>query len=131
MIDIETIKKDLRQLRKVTHSIEALLTMKEKHERRLAYLSGRPSSPEVEEEKKRIEKLLEGIDLQGYIKRATTLEEKYMAAIDKLEPLDKKIIVDGYINGKAYYKIGRDIGYTEVGIRKRLEKIIKQIQANM
>lgn len=130
-MDIDTVKKDLRQLRKISHSIEALLTMKEKHERRLAFLSERSYSPEVEEEKRRIQNLLKGLDLQGYIRRATALEEKYMAAIDKLEPLDKKIIIDGYINGKAYYKIGRDIGYTEAGIRKRIEKIIKQIQANM
>lgn len=131
MIDIETIKRDLRQLRKVTHSIEALMTMKDKHEKRLVYLSGLPPSEEINEEKKRIEELLKRIDIQGYIARATSLEEKYMAAIDKLDPLDKKIIVDGYINGRAYYKIGRDIGYTEAGIRKRLDRIFKQIQINL
>lgn len=127
MVDKEIIKRDLRQLRKVTHSIEAFMTMKDKHEKRLEYLSGQ----EVDEEKKRIEELLKRIDIQGYIVRATSLEEKYMAAIDKLDPLDKKIIVDGYINGRAYFKIGRDIGYTEAGIRKRLDKIFKQIQTNL
>lgn len=127
MVDIEIIKRDLRQLRLVTHSIEAFMTMKDKHEKRLEYLSGQ----EVDEEKKRIEELLKRIDIQGYIVRATSLEEKYMAAIDKLDPLDKKIIVDGYINGRAYFKIGRDIGYTEAGIRKRLDKIFKQIQTNL
>lgn len=131
MVDIEIIKRDLRQLRKVTHSIEAFMTMKDKHEKRLEYLSGLLPSKEVDEEKKRIEELLKRIDIQGYIVRATSLEEKYMAAIDKLDPLDKKIIVDGYINGRAYFKIGRDIGYTEAGIRKRLDKIFKQIQTNL
>lgn len=131
MVDIEIIKRDLRQLRKVTRSIEAFMTMKDKHEKRLEYLSGLPPSKEVDEEKKRIDELLKRIDIQGYIVRATSLEEKYMAAIDKLDPLDKKIIVDGYINGRAYFKIGRDIGYTEAGIRKRLDKIFKQIQTNL
>lgn len=127
MIDIEIIKRDLRQLRKVTHSIEALMTMKDKHEKRLAYLSGLPPSEEVDEEKKRIDELLKRIDIQGYIARATSLEEKYMAAIDKLDPLDKKIIIDGYINGKAYYKISWDIGFSTQGVQNHITIIIKKI----
>lgn len=127
MVDIEIIKRDLHQLRKVTHSIEAFMTMKDKHEKRLEYLSGLPPSKEVDEEKKRIEELLKRIDIQGYIARATALEEKYMAAIDKLDPLDKKIIIDGYINGKAYYKIGWDIGFSTQGVQNRITIIIKKI----
>lgn len=124
---IETIKKDLRQLRKVTHSIEALMTMKDKHEKRLEYLSGLPPSESVEEEKRKIVSLLEKVDIQGYIARATALEERYMAAIDKLDPLDKKILIDGYINGKAYYKIGWDIGFSTQGVQNRISIIIKKI----
>lgn len=124
---IEAIKKDLRQLRKVTHSIEALMTMKDKHEKRLEYLSGLPPSEAVEEEKRKITSLLEKVDIQGYIARATALEEKYMAAIDKLDPLDKKILIDGYINGKAYYKIGWEIGFSTQGIQNRISIIIKKI----
>lgn len=124
---IEAIKKDLRQLRKVTHSIEALMTMKDKHEKRLEYLSGLPPSEAVEEEKRKITSLLEKVDIQGYIARATALEEKYMAAIDKLDPLDKKILIDGYINGKAYYKIGWEIGFSTQGVQNRISIIIKKI----
>lgn len=124
---IETIKKDLRQLRKVTHSIEALMTMKDKHEKRLEYLSGLPPSESVEEEKRKIVSLLEKVDIQGYIARAAALEERYMAAIDKLDPLDKKILIDGYINGKAYYKIGWEIGFSTQGVQNRISIIIKKI----
>lgn len=124
---IESIKRDLRQLRKVTHSIEALMTMKDKHEKRLEYLSGLPPSEAVEEEKRKIVSLLERIDIQGYIARATALEERYMAAIDKLDPLDKKILIDGYINGKAYYKIGWEIGFSTQGVQNRISIIIKKI----
>lgn len=124
---IETIKKDLRQLRKVTHSIEALMTMKDKHEKRLEYLSGLPPSESVEEEKRKIVSLLEKVDIQGYTARATALEERYMAAIDKLDPLDKKILIDGYINGKAYYKIGWEIGFSTQGVQNRISIIIKKI----
>lgn len=124
---IESIKRDLRQLRKVTHLIEALMTMKDKHEKRLEYLSGLPPSEAVEEEKRKIVSLLERIDIQGYIARATALEERYMAAIDKLDPLDKKILIDGYINGKAYYKIGWEIGFSTQGVQNRISIIIKKI----
>lgn len=124
---IESIKRDLRQLRKVTHSIEALMTMKDKHEKRLEYLSGLPPSEAVEEEKRKIVSLLERIDIQGYIARATALEERYMAAIEKLDPLDKKILIDGYINGKAYYKIGWEIGFSTQGVQNRISIIIKKI----
>lgn len=124
---IEAIKKDLRQLRKVTHSIEALMTMKDKHEKRLEYLSGLPPSEAVEEEKRKITSLLEKVDIQGYIAKATALEERYMAAIDKLDPLDKKILIDGYINGKAYYKIGWEIGFSTQGVQNRISIIIKKI----
>lgn len=124
---IESIKRDLRQLRKVTHSIEALMTMKDKHEKRLEYLSGLPPSEAVEEEKRKIVSLLERIDIQGYIARATALEERYMAAIDRLDPLDKKILIDGYINGKAYYKIGWEIGFSTQGVQNRISIIIKKI----
>lgn len=124
---IEAIKKDLRQLRKVTHSIEALMTMKDKHEKRLEYLSGLPPSEAVEEEKRKITSLLEKVDIQGYIARATALEERYMAAIDKLDPLDKKILIDGYINGKAYYKIGWEMGFSTQGVQNRISIIIKKI----
>ena len=50
-----------------------------------------------------------------------------MEAINKLEPFDKTIILDGYINGKAYWKIGRDIGYTERGVQKRVSIAIELI----
>jgi len=50
-----------------------------------------------------------------------------MDAISKLDPLDRTIILDGYINGKPYWKIGRDIGYTERGVQKRIGAIIEKL----
>lgn len=119
------VKKDLRQLRKLAHSIEVFLLVKERHEKRLAWLKERPQTNEVKSDIDQIEKILANLDIERYISRATAIEAKYMETINKLEPFDRTIILDGYINGKAYWKIGRDIGYTEAGIQKRVNKIIE------
>ena len=127
---IAKIKKDLRRLRKITHSVEVALQVKERHERRLSYLEREKPSKENIEEAQKIRKNLASLRIDDIIKEATMLESLYMETISKLETLDRTIILDGYINGKAYWKIGRDIGYTEVGIQKRVNKII-EILANL
>ena len=126
----EKIKRDLRLLRKITHSIEVSLTVEKRHKERLEVLQKQQQTEEVKQNIADIEAVLATLDTAKYIQRATELESRYIEAINKLDPLDKTIILDGYINGKAYWKIGRDIGYTEVGIQKRVNKII-EILANL
>ncbi len=121
------VKRDLRNLRKLTHSIEVSLQVKERHEKRLAWLKERQPTKEVKSDIEQIEKVLATLDIEKYISKATAIEAKYMEAINKLEPFDKTIILDGYINGKAYWKIGRDIGYTERGVQKRVSIAIELI----
>lgn len=123
----EKVKSDLRRLRKITHSITVALECKQNHERRLEVLRNGRQTQETIEEIKKLEEVLGSLHIEENIKKATALESLYMEAIDKLEGFDKIIIIDGYINGKAYWKIGRDIGYTEVGIRKRVEKAIEKL----
>ena len=123
----EKVKSDLRKLRKITHSITVALECKQNHERRLEVLRNGRQTQETAEEIKKLEEVLGSLHIEESIKKATALESLYMEAIDKLEGFDKIIIIDGYINGKAYWKIGRDIGYTEVGIRKRVEKAIEKL----
>lgn len=117
---IAQVKQDLRHLRKITHSIEVALQVKERHEKRLGVLQQGKQSPENIDEIMKIKKVLETLHIEENIKKATEIELRYVEAIEKLEPLDKVIVLDGYINGKAYWKIGRDIGYTERGIQKRI-----------
>ena len=124
-ITVAKIKRDLRRLRKVTHSVEVTLQVKERHEKRLSYLEREKPTKENIEEARKIRKNLASLRIDDIIKEATTLESLYMEAISKLEPLDRTIILDGYINGKAYWKIGRDIGYTENGVQKRVSRILE------
>ena len=121
----EKIKRDLRLLRKITHSIEVSLTVEKRHKERLEILRKQEQTEEFKQNIADIEAVLASLDTAKYIQRATELESRYIEAINKLDPLDKTIILDGYVNGKAYWKIGRDIGYTEVGVQKRVNKIIE------
>lgn len=123
---ISKIKKDLRRLRKISHSVEVTLRVKERHERRLTYLEEKNTKENLQEASN-IRKNLSALRIDDVIREATALETLYMDAISKLEPLDRTIILDGYINGKAYWKIGRDIGYTEAGVQKRVNKIIETL----
>lgn len=128
---ILTIKQDLRQLRKLTHSIEAYLEMEKRHKARLELLKTIPKQEISILEIDKIEKILKSINVKKHIEQASMLEEKYMKAIDKLDPLDKTIIIEGYINGKAYWKLGKEIGYSTTGIQNRIKVIIKQIAKNL
>ena len=127
MIDVDIVKRDLRHLRKITHSIEVASQVKERHEKRLEVLRQGKQSPEVIDEIVKVEKVLSTLHIEENIKKATEIELRYVEAINKLEPLDKVIVLDGYINGKAYRKIGRDIGYTERGIQKRVTIIFEKL----
>lgn len=128
---ILTIKQDLRQLRKLTHSIEAYLEMEKRHKARLELLKTIPKQETSILEIDKIEKILKSINVKKHIEQASMLEEKYMKAIDKLDPLDKTIIIEGYINGKAYWKLGKEIGYSTTGIQNRINVIIRQIAKNL
>ena len=123
----EKIKRDLRLLRKITHSIEVSLTVEKRHKERLEVLQKQQQTEEVKQNIADIEAVLATLDTAKYIQRATELESRYIEAINKLDPLDKTIILDGYVNGKAYWKIGSDIGYTTEGVQKRVNKIIARL----
>ena len=118
------IQKDLRNLRKASRAVEAKLRVKESHERRRAYLEERKAPAS---ELLRIANFIDSLDIEGSIRRASELENRYMEAINGLDDIDKTIILDGYINGKPYWKIGREIGYTEDGIKKRVSKILERL----
>ncbi len=111
-------------MRYIAHSIEASLQVKERHERRLEVLSKKEPSQETIDEIERIQDVLSNLQIEEYIKQSTTLEAVYMESINELEPLDKTIILDGFINGKPYWKIGQEIGFSIEGIKKRVKKII-------
>lgn len=124
---VERVKRELRQLRRINHGIEVYLSIRERHEKRLAFLRSLERSLEVVAEIERLEQLVASMDTAKAIMEATRIEEKYMAIINTLEPVDRTIVLEGYISGVPYWKIGREIGYTERGIQKRAAAAIEAI----
>ena len=120
----EKVRADLRLLRKIGHNIDVLIGVRQRHEARLEMLKReRRSIDEI----RKIEAVIDGLQISQSIERATEIEEQYIRAINQLDPLDRTIILDGYLNGKSYWKIGASIGYSESGVKKRINKIIEQI----
>ena len=124
---ISKVKKDLRRLRHITHSVDTALQVKERHDRRISYLEREKPTKENIEEAQKIRNNLSSLRIDEIIKEEATLESIYMDAISKLDPIDRTIILDGYINGKSYWKIGKEVGYSERGIQNRVSIIFEKI----
>ena len=129
-MNIKTIKNDLKQLKKTIHIIEALTQSKERYLKRIETLSSFIQTDKIKEQIETTKKVMSLLKIEDYIKEANELERKYMSAINKLEPLEKTIIIESFLNGKPYWKIGNALGYEEETIRKKIAKILKKIASN-
>ncbi len=127
MAEINKVKNDLRDLKSHAHMIKRLSEAHDMHIKRIQFLQRLGNSDEILENIETEKRLIDKLDAGKYIREAQILEEKYMSAINDLSPLDKTIILDGYVNGNPYWKVGMELGYTEDGVRKRVNKIIEDI----
>lgn len=123
----EEVKEDLKSLKNYTLAINKLRETQETHIMRIKMLEKMQKSEKINSIIERERKLLSDLDIATKISEAQEIEEKYMKTILSLSPLDRSIILDAYINGQAYWKIGVAIGYSEEGVRKKISKIIKNI----
>ena len=126
-MNIATLKKDLRQLKKSIHIIEALKNAQERYLKRIQSLENLVQTDRIKEQIETTKKIMSLMNLDLYIKEASEIEERYMQYINQLEPIDKAIILDNLVNGLPYWKIGMKLGYSEDGIRKRVDKIARQL----
>lgn len=123
-MQVQKVKDELRQLRKINHYIQVLERVRESHEKRIELLKSTNSSSE---DITRLESAIRALNIEDSIKRATAIEIKYFTIIDKLNIIDKAIILEGYVNGEPYWKVGQKIGYSANGIQKRIGIIINKI----
>lgn len=121
------VKAELRLLKHLNYIINSQMEVKARHLQRLELLKATEQTQNVKDDILRLESLLSKLKIEDNIIKATKLENKYVEAINNLGGLDKTIITDAYINGKAYWKIGNEIGYTERGIQKRVSIALKKI----
>ena len=104
------------------HKIVSQLKKKYPHIIRISYTSGSESCLlEIER------KIVEALKIKESIEMAEELEEKYMSAVSSLGLRDKAMVLDCYLNGMPYWKIGMEYGFSEEGARKHLDRLIKKI----
>lgn len=127
MKGINEVKKDLRELKKHAHAIDRLKSLQSTHMARIKMLEKMTPSDKSSELIKKEQEHLEALPICSEIEKAREIEEKYMSAIMELDPIEKSIVLDSYINGVPYWKIGVELGYSEEGVRKKLSKAIKSI----
>ena len=130
-MNINTVKNDLRQLRKTLHIIEALKMSQERYIQRIEALSRLVQTDKIKEQINTTKKVMSLMRLEDYVKDATEIEAKYMASINQLDPLDRVIILDNLVNGLPYWKIGLNLGYSEDGIKKRINKAVRKLASMM
>ena len=116
----EKVKNDLRQIRVLSHQIDCVIVARDKRVVRLDYLHN-------ENEKARLQAIIDTINVDKLIAQANSLEHEYIALINRLDNIDRTIIYDGYILGTPYWKIAKKIGYSEANVQKRALAAIEQI----
>lgn len=121
---IEVIRRELRTLRHLSRAIDAQMEAERRHSSRLAWLRTQPPTAAVRREIARLEALMSTCTLPHDIAAATAMEERYRAAMATLDPLDRLILTDSCINGRAQWKVGQTVGYSAEGVQKRLRKIV-------
>lgn len=131
MKELKEVKKDLNELRKLTHAIKALESAANTHKSRIKLLSSLVQTDKIKELVSKEEELLKNIYGADKIEKAQSLEKIYMNAIMSLDPTDRSIALNTYINGLPYWKTGLEVGYSEEGVRKRIAKIVKQIAISL
>ena len=131
MKEIKEVKKDLNELRKLTHAIKSIESATNTHKSRIKLLSSLAQTDKIKELISKEEELLKNIYGADKIEKAQSLEKIYMNAIMSLDPTDRSIALNTYINGLPYWKTGLEVGYSEEGVRKRIAKIIKQIAISL
>ena len=130
MKGINEVKKDLRELKKYTHAIKQLEAAQKTHLMRIKLLEAMEKSEKITALIEKEKTLLSSASAVSVIENACALEEKYSIALDSLPLIERGIIVDAFINGTPYWKIGLKIGYSEDGVRKKVSKIISKIAKN-
>lgn len=127
MVGCEVVKSDLKRLKRLVHCIEARLQYIERQEKRLEQIGKLPFDTERERARRIAERNIEQMCPGALIVEELTLEGRYMAAIFSLPPLEARIIVELYINGKTQDEVARSVFYSKDTVARRANDAIKKI----
>lgn len=85
-MEIEQVKKDLRNIRRLAHTVKVLKDTERQHRERIELLRSRTGT---EETIKKIERFIASLGVDRYITQVTELENRYMAAIERLDRIER------------------------------------------
>lgn len=133
MVDIKTVKMDLRRIKYGKKHLNELNEKLKRMEEYISYLEGCRKTKEVKLKLEANKRVLDGRrkDLKRKEREVEGLFDVYRGAIECLPILDKRILLEGYIEGIAYHQIGQELGYSERGIQERLVRIFEAISENI
>lgn len=126
-MEIAKVKQELRSLRKLNRYVDSAIARQDRYQKRLTLLRNGVQSPNTTKQIATLEKALSSLGLDRSIKELCALEKKYTDVINTFSPMDRVILMDGYVGGMSYAELGEKLGYTEEGIQKRVKKLIKKI----
>lgn len=131
MVDIKTVKMDLRRIKYGKKHLTELTAEQDKKVEYLRYLRGCRQTKQIRERIKAFERIVEerGAELTRKMSELDVLFAMYDDAICALSEVDQVIIREGYIGGTPYWQIGKQLGYSERGIQERMVRIFEAIAA--
>lgn len=126
-MNVEDVKSDLKRLKKLVHCIEVRISCIERQESRLKTINKLPPGSDRERARQIAERNIAELRPAMLIAEELTIEERYMAAIFSLPPLEARIITELYINGRTQEEVSRLIFYSRGTIAKKENEAIKKI----
>lgn len=125
----QSVKNDIKEWRRIFRQISLLEGVSGKYKKRIEALK-RIKTENSEREIERLEDICGTFKLKELKERQEIFVNKYQVYIDKLVPIDR-LIIKGFVAGASYSEMSQDLGYSEVGIRKRIEKAYKKLETMM
>ena len=132
-MDIKTVKMDFRRVKYGKKNLIEFEGKLKRMEEYVTYLEGCRQTKDVRLKLDSSKRVLESRrkDFKRKESGITKILDTYRGAIERLPELDRKILMEGYVEGTAYHQIGQDFGYSERGIQERLVRIFEAISENI
>ena len=124
---INIVRKELRALKKSSRVIKRLIEAQGIHYKRIEALCKMEENEKIKALILREKEIISALGIDKQIEKSASLEEKYIGAINALSPSDKAMMLDCFLNGMPYWRLGMEYGFAEEGARKHIEALVKKI----
>ena len=128
---INIVKRDLRLLKKSSHAVKRILEIQGLHFKRISALEKMEKCEENSRLIKREKEIIEGLKLKEVIAESEEIEKKYLAALASFHPRDKAMMLDCFVVGMPYWRLGMEYGYSEEGVRKHINALVEELAATI